>query len=61
MRSADELLRGDVNRLVSRLERERDAAAEGLRFEQAGELHRSSRHCMPCEGSVDTYGRRPGR
>lgn len=39
VRSADELLRGDVSRLVSRLERERDAAAEALRFEHAGELH----------------------
>jgi excinuclease ABC subunit C len=39
VRSADELLRGDVNRLISRLEGDRDAAAEGLRFEQAGELH----------------------
>jgi excinuclease UvrABC nuclease subunit len=39
VRSADELLRGDVGRLVTRLEGERDAAAEALRFEQAGELH----------------------
>ncbi len=39
MQSADELLRGDIGRLISRLERERDVAAEGLRFEQAGELH----------------------
>ncbi|HEX2326845.1 MAG TPA: hypothetical protein VHQ00_15710, partial [Chloroflexota bacterium] len=39
VRSADELLRGDIGRLVTRLEGERDAAAEALRFEQAGELH----------------------
>ncbi|HEX2186067.1 MAG TPA: hypothetical protein VHN78_11245, partial [Chloroflexota bacterium] len=39
VRSADELLRGDIARLTSRLERERDAAAEELRFEQAGALH----------------------
>jgi excinuclease ABC subunit C len=38
--SADELLRGDIARLIARLEREREAAAEALRFEQAGELHR---------------------
>ena len=39
VRSADELLRGDIGRLVTRLEGERDGAAEALRFEQAGELH----------------------
>jgi excinuclease UvrABC nuclease subunit len=39
VRSAGDLLRGDVDRLVRRLEVERDAAAEGLRFEQAAVLH----------------------
>ncbi len=39
VRSAAELLRGDVARLVRRLETERDAAAEDLRFEQAAGLH----------------------
>ncbi|HEU5319128.1 MAG TPA: GIY-YIG nuclease family protein [Chloroflexota bacterium] len=39
IRSASELLRGDVVRLIERLEAERDAAAEGLRFEQAAQLH----------------------
>jgi excinuclease ABC subunit C len=39
IRSASELLRGDVVRLIERLEAERDAAAEGLRFEQASQLH----------------------
>lgn len=39
IRSAGELLRGDVDRLIRRLEAERDVAAEGLRFEQAAKLH----------------------
>ena len=39
VRSADELLRGDVAPLIARLEGERAAAAEALRFEQAAELH----------------------
>jgi excinuclease UvrABC nuclease subunit len=39
VRSAAELLKGDIGRLITRLERERDAAAEGLRFEKAAELH----------------------
>ena len=39
IRSASELLRGDVLRLIERLEAERDAAAEQLRFEQAARLH----------------------
>lgn len=37
--SAGELLRGDVGPLVARLEQERDAAAEDLRFEQAALRH----------------------
>ncbi|MGH2352613.1 MAG: GIY-YIG nuclease family protein [Chloroflexota bacterium] len=41
VRSAGELLRGDVAQLIARLEGERDAAAEALRFEQAGELHQT--------------------
>lgn len=39
VRSACELLRGDVVRLIERLEAERDAAAEALRYEQAAQLH----------------------
>ncbi len=39
IRSAGELLRGDIVRLIERLEVERDAAADALRFEQAAELH----------------------
>jgi excinuclease ABC subunit C len=39
VRSAGQLLRGDIGRLIRRLVRERDGAAEALRFEQAGELH----------------------
>jgi excinuclease ABC subunit C len=39
VRSAGQLLRGDIGRLIRRLQRERDGAAEALRFEQAGELH----------------------
>jgi excinuclease ABC subunit C len=39
VRSAGELLKGDIGRLINRLVRERDGAAEALRFEQAGELH----------------------
>ncbi len=35
---AAELLRGDIGQLVARLERERDEAAEALRFERAAEL-----------------------
>jgi excinuclease UvrABC nuclease subunit len=38
VRSAGDLLRGDVARLIARLERERDVAAEELRFEQAGQV-----------------------
>lgn len=37
--SAGDLLRGDVERLTRRLEAERDAAAEALRFERAARLH----------------------
>ena len=39
--SAADLLRGDVGRLVRRLERERDAAAERLHYEKAAELHQA--------------------
>lgn len=38
---AAELLRGDVGQLVARLERERDEAAEALRFERAAELQQT--------------------
>jgi excinuclease UvrABC nuclease subunit len=41
VRSAGELLHGDVGRLVSRLEQERDAAAAALRFERAAELQQA--------------------
>jgi excinuclease UvrABC nuclease subunit len=41
VRSAADLLRGDLLKLVGRLERERDGAAEQLRFEQAAELQRT--------------------
>jgi excinuclease ABC subunit C len=41
IRSAGDLLKGDVGRLIRRLERERDAAAESLRFERAAELHQA--------------------
>jgi len=39
VRSASELLRGDVDRLIWRLEADRDSAAELLRFEHAARLH----------------------
>ena len=39
IRSVTELLRGDVLRLIERLEADRDAAAEQLRFEHAAKLH----------------------
>ncbi len=39
--SAGELLRGDVGQLIRRLERDRDTAAEALRFERAAELHQA--------------------
>lgn len=39
IRSASDLLRGDVVQLVKRLEAERDEAAEQLRFERAAGLH----------------------
>jgi excinuclease ABC subunit C len=39
VRSASDLLRGDVARLIRRLEGERDSAAEELRFEHAARLH----------------------
>ena len=41
VRSAKELLRGDVGKLIARLERERDRAAEALRFEKAGQLQQT--------------------
>jgi excinuclease UvrABC nuclease subunit len=41
VRAAHDLLRGDVGHLITRLERERDAAAEELRFEQAAKLHQT--------------------
>src|SRR5919109_195134 len=41
VRSASDLLRGDVGRLIARLERERNAAAEDLRFEQAAALQQT--------------------
>ncbi|MBI3974521.1 MAG: GIY-YIG nuclease family protein [Chloroflexi bacterium] len=41
IRSAGELLRGDIAQLIARLEHERDAAAEALRFERAAELQQT--------------------
>ena len=41
VRSAGELLRGDIGPLARRLEKERDTAAEQLRFERAAELHQA--------------------
>jgi excinuclease UvrABC nuclease subunit len=39
VRDASDLMRGDVAQLIARLERQRDAAAEELRYEHAARLH----------------------